>query len=100
MGRMFLVVIDAYSKWPEMAIKKSVLAKNMGRLQSIFVNKSVPEISVSENGPQFVSEVFAVFMRGNVIKHLGSAPYHPATNGQAELFVKALKHVLHKGQAV
>ena len=28
-GRMFLVVIEAYSKWPEVAIMQSILAENM-----------------------------------------------------------------------
>ena len=41
-----------------------------------------------------------VLMGGDGIKHLRLVPYHPATNGQPESFVKALKHVLHRGQAV
>ena len=84
MGSMFLVVIDAYSKWPEVAIIHSISAEDtVKRMRSIFLNKGVPEILVSDNAPQFVSEVFAVFMLGNGIKHLRLAPYHTATNGQA-----------------
>ena len=37
-------------------------------------------------------------MRQNGIKHLKSAPYHPATNGQAESFVKMLKRALRRGE--
>ena len=64
------------------------------------MNKGVLDILVSDNGPQFISEVFAVFFCGNGIKHLKLMPHHPATNSQAKSFVKALKHALHWGQAV
>ena len=101
MGHMFLVVIDAYSKWPEVAIMQSISVENTVKgLRSIFANKGVPEILVSDNGPQFVSEVFAVFMLSNGVRHLRSAPYHQATNGQAQSFVKAFKRPLRRGQAV
>ena len=40
-------------------------------------------------------------MKQNGILHLTSAPYHPATNGQAERFVQTFKHALNamKGES-
>jgi len=97
-GKMFLIVIDAFSKWPEVVVMQCTSADNtVGKLRTIFANKGIPELLVSDNGPQFVASVFDNFMRQNGIKHLKSAPYHPATNGQAESFVKMLKRALRKG---
>jgi len=97
-GKMFLIVIDAYSKWPEVVVMQCTSAvATVEKLRSIFANKGLPEILVSDNGPQFVATIFSEFMRQNGIKHLRSAPYHPATNGQAEAFVKMLKRALRRG---
>uniref|UniRef100_A0A8C4NCS6 Gypsy retrotransposon integrase-like protein 1 n=1 Tax=Eptatretus burgeri TaxID=7764 RepID=A0A8C4NCS6_EPTBU len=99
--KMFLVVVDAFSKWPEVVVMQSTMAENtVEKLRSIFANKGIPEVLVSDNGPQYVSGLFNDFMVQNGVKHLKSAPYHPATNGQAESFVKALKCVLRRGKGV
>ena len=55
---------------------------------------SVPEQIVSDNGAQFTSEEFAMFMTVNRITHSRSALYHPSTNGLAERFVQSLKQGL------
>jgi len=50
---------------------------------------------VSDNGSQFTSEKFQQFLKRNRIKHITSAPYHPATNGLVERgvgsFINAMK---------
>ena len=98
-GKMFLIVIDAFSKWPEVVVMQGTSADiTVEKLRTIFANKGIPEILVSDNGPQFVASVFGDFMRQNGIRHLTSAPYHPATNGQAESFVKMLKRALCRGE--
>ncbi|XP_070397464.1 uncharacterized protein [Dermacentor albipictus] len=56
----------------------------------------VPEMVVSDNGPQLVSEEFKAFMRRLGARHVVSAPYHPSTNGLAERFVQTLKSALRK----
>ena len=45
---------------------------------------------MSDNGPQFVAEEFS-FLRSNGIKHIRSAPYHPASNGAVERFIQTFK---------
>ena len=60
----------------------------------IFSAYGLPEQMVTDNGPQFTSDEFAAFAKGNGIKHIRTAPYHPASNGLAERFVKSFKQSL------
>ena len=66
----------------------------IGKLRSLFAAYGIPEELVSDNGPQFTSEEFSVFMKNNGIKHTTSAPYHPATKDPAERMVQILKQAL------
>ena len=63
----------------------------------MFSAYGLPEQIVSDNGPQFISTEFAEFMAKNGIKHIRSAPYHPATNGQVERFVQTYKRAMKTG---
>ncbi|CAG2213160.1 unnamed protein product [Mytilus edulis] len=92
---MFLIVIDAHSKWPEVIPMKSTTSTQTIRvLRTIFARAGLPEQIVSDNGPQFVSAEFQTFTKMNGITHIKSAPYHPATNGLAERFVQTFKQSL------
>ncbi|XP_025758532.1 uncharacterized protein K02A2.6-like [Oreochromis niloticus] len=94
-GHMYLVVVDAHSKWPEVHIMDSTTAgKTIQVLRGLFSRHGIPHVLVSDNGPQFCSEEFRVFLKANGVKHIRSAPYHPATNGLAERFVQTFKHAL------
>ena len=94
-GHMFLVVVDAHSKWPEVIPTKATTStKTIHILRTIFARYGIPEQLVSDNGPQFKSDEFEVFMKQNGIRHITSAPYHPSTNGLAERFVQTVKNGL------
>ena len=94
-GHMYLVIVDAYSKWPEVIKMTSTTSeKTIDVLRSVFARFGVPEQLVSDNGPQFTSEEFQHFMKHLGIKHRRGAPYHPATNGLAERFVQTFKKSL------
>ena len=94
-GKMILIVIDAHSKWieaiPTESATSSVVIESSRVLFSQF---GLPEVLVTDNGPCFVGEDFEIFLAKNGIKHITSAPYHPATNGLAERAVQTVKRGL------
>ena len=99
-NRMFLVVIDAHSKWLEVIPTTSATGQvTVSKLRQIFATHGIPETCVTDNGPAFVSEDFAVFMHRNGIRHITTAPYHPASNGQAKRAVQIFKRGLEKMNA-
>ena len=92
---MWLVVVDAHSKWPETIRMPSTTAQaTVNQLRTLFARFGCPHEIVSDNGPQFTAAEFQELMKQNGIKHRRSAPYHPATNGQAERFVQAFKRAI------
>ena len=96
-GHMWLIVIDAYSKWPEVVPMKATTAtRTIGKLRTIFACWGLPEQILTDNGPQFTSEEFQKFMLSNGIKHSKTAPYHPQSNGAAERFVQTFKQAMKK----
>lgn len=95
LGHMYLVMVDAYSKWPIVSVMKSTTAtKTVEVIRSAFADYGLCDEIVSDNGPQFVSSVFKDFLKKNGVRHITSAPYHPKTNGLAERFVQTLKQAL------
>ena len=91
-GYTYLVVVDAYSKFPEVVKMSTTSAKaTVTTLRDIFSRHGLPEIIVSQNGPQFTATEFEQFCTSNGILHRISALYKPSTNGQAERVVQILK---------
>ena len=99
MGKMFFIIIDAHSKWPEVITMSATTAKHtIDALRSVFAHFGLPEQLVSDNGPQFTSEEFAQFMRDCGTKHIRCSPYHPSSNGLAERFVQTFKRAMRAGE--
>ena len=94
-GRMFLIAVDAFSKWPEVKIMTSTtVSATLDTLREWFCTHGIPEQLVTDNGPQFTADAFKEFAQLNGIRHIKSAPYHPASNGLAERFIQSLKQSL------
>nr|VZI04460.1 unnamed protein product [Spirometra erinaceieuropaei] len=98
-GVSYLILVDAYSKWPEIApLNPATASSTITFLRRIFSQNGLPEVLVSDNGSQFTSSSIEDFCRQHNIQHLRSPPYHPQSNGQAERFVDTFKRALLKAR--
>ena len=92
LNKMFFVVVDAHSKWPEIVTMNSTTAeRTIEELRTIFARNGLPKQLVSDNGVQFTSEIFKKFMKDNGILHLRTAPFKPSTNGLVERLIGTFK---------
>ncbi len=95
MGKLFLIVVDAHSKWLEVEIVSSTSADaTIDALQKIFATHGYPEQIISDNGTGFTSTEFKHFADRHGIHHTLTSPYHPASNGMAERCVQTMKQGL------
>ncbi|XP_055527285.1 uncharacterized protein K02A2.6-like [Wyeomyia smithii] len=95
-GSMLLIIVDAHSKWFEVKVTHSTTtAATVRILDEVFSAYGAPITIVSDNGPQLTAEEFRNYLQKSGVKfHKLSAPYHPATNGQAERYVQTVKRAL------
>ncbi|XP_026566883.1 uncharacterized protein K02A2.6-like, partial [Pseudonaja textilis] len=94
-GKMFLVVVDAYSKWIDVAqLSTTTTLAITNVLTRLFVTHGLPDSIVSDNGPQFASVEFSRFAANLGIRHIFTAPFHPASNGLAERAIRTTKEAL------
>ncbi|KFD45703.1 hypothetical protein M513_13425 [Trichuris suis] len=96
-GKIFLLVVDAFSKWLEVRIVPSTSSRAaIEVLRELFATHGLPDCIVTDNGTAFKSVEFSRFLKSNHIRHVTSAPFHPASNGQAERSVQTAKEFLQK----
>ena len=95
MGKMFLILVDAYSKWIEVEIMNSITSQStVSKLRRIFSVHGLPKTIVTDNGAAFVGHEYVEFLKKNGIKQIRTAPYHPSSNGQAERYVRTFKEAM------
>lgn len=94
-GCNYFVMMDAYSKWPEVYLMNSMTtSKAMLMLYDTCLQHIESLMTWHDNGPQFVSEEMKNFLLKIGVVHKRSLPYHPQTNGAAECLVQILEHHL------
>ena len=101
-GKMFLIVIDAHSKWMEVEIVNSATAQaTIECLRMIFARFGLPEVMVTDNGTCFTSSEFQVFEQCNNIRHVCITPYHPSAVQTFKLGISDLVFIceFHRGAA-
>ena len=96
-GREYLVIIDCYFNFPEMALLANTSSNCViTHAKSIFARHGIPHIVISDNGPCFSSREWQRFAEQYDFQHVTSSPHYPQSNGQAEKGVHILKQLLKK----
>ena len=89
---MVLTIVDAFSRWPVLVPTHSTTAEVTADLVwehwiSVY---GIPKRIISDQGPQFESELFARVCESLGIDKARTTAYHPQTNAQAERFHRYL----------
>ena len=93
----YLLIVDYYSRWIEIARLGGTTSEEVIRVtSSIFARHGIPEVVVSDNGPQFSAEAYAKFAQTYGFEHVTSSPHYPKSNGEAERAVQTVKNLLKK----
>ena len=94
-GNTFIIVVDYFSRYIEiLKLTTTTSASIIAALKTIFSRHGIPDILVTDNGPQHISQEFDEFSKSYNFIHQSSSPYHPQGNGEAERAVRTVKSLL------
>ncbi|KIH60390.1 integrase core domain protein [Ancylostoma duodenale] len=86
-GNKFIIVfIDSFSKF---IIAEPIADQKANTTAQIFMNRFVarfglPEMLVTDQGSNYMSDIFRTLLRNLNVQHRTSTPYHHESNGQVE----------------
>lgn len=92
--RDYLLIIDHFSRYIELAELKSTLA--IRAIKEVFARHRTAEFVISDNGPQLSSAVFRQFAKENNFIHTTSSPRYPQANREVERTVRTIKDLWKK----
>ena len=91
----YLVIIDYYSRWIEIKQLTSLTSDCViTRLKAVFTTHGIPDVVVSDNGRQFVSDEFRKFAKSWCFAQHTTNPYSPQENGMAERAAQTANRLL------
>ena len=95
----YVVLVDYYSDFVEVSPLKDTNSTAVIKfMKGQFSRHGIPDVLISDNGPQFTSREFSEFSTQWEFQHVTSSPYHPKSNGKAESAVKVVKNLFKKAQ--
>ena len=96
-NRFILTLVDVATRWPEaIPLRNTNKETVIEALTTIFSRIGLPNEILSDNGPQFTSDLYNQVCEFFSIKIIRSTPYHPSSNGMVERFNGSLKSFLRK----
>ena len=96
-NRYILTLVDYATRFPEaVALKTTDTEKVAEALVDMFARVGIPNEVLSDNGPQFISDVMKEVGRLLSLRQLKSTPYHPMCNGLVEKFNGTVKLMLRR----
>ena len=93
-----LVAVDYVSRWVEALATPKADGKTVIKFlkKNIFSRFGTPRVLISDGGSHFVNSQLQKVLEFYDVKHKVASPYHPQTNGQAEVSNRELKRILEK----
>ena len=94
---IFIMVDQGLSKGVIlMPCNKMITAEETAKqyIDNVFIQYRLPDVMISDRGPQFTSNVFNGIMDALRIKHRMSTAFHPQTDGQTECYNQELEAYL------
>ena len=96
-NRDYLITVDYYSNfWEVDNLSSTESISVIRKLKAHFARYGIPDVVMSDNGPQFSSERFAKFAETREFQHDTSSPGHSQSNGKAESAVKTAKKLMKR----
>ncbi|CAN6567570.1 unnamed protein product [Malus baccata var. baccata] len=93
-----LLAVDYVSKWVEAKATRTNDSKVVADFirTNIFARFGMPRVIISDGGSHFCNRTIEALLRKYSVTHKVSTPYHPQTNGQAEVSNREIKQILEK----
>ena len=96
----YLFVVDYYSNFPEICrLPNTQSTTVIQHTKSIFARYGIPEVVISDNGPQYASQEYEEFANTWGFCCNTSSPAYPQSNGLADRTVQTVKNLLEKAKA-
>ena len=92
------MAVDYVSKWVEAKATRTNDSREVASFlkSTIFSRYGVPKAVISDQGTHFCNRTIDALMKKYGVHHRLSTPYHPQSNGQAEISNREIKHVLER----
>lgn len=97
-GSEFLLFVAYFSKFPEITKLRDTSSSVIVAMKSMFARHGIPDVVISDNGPQYARAEFKDFAEIWEFRHTTSSPGHTQSNGQAERTVQTIKNLLKKSE--
>ncbi|KAM1816000.1 hypothetical protein ACFX12_000462 [Malus domestica] len=93
-----LLAVDYVSKWVEAKATRTNDSKVVADFvkTNIFSRFRMPRVLISDGGSHFCNRTIGALLKKYHVTHKVSTPYHPQTNGQAEVSNREIKQILEK----
>ena len=97
-NRYILTIICHCTGYAEaIPIKDKTGLSVINALANQFITRhGVPEVIITDNGKEFIANVFEKYLELLKIKHRKSSPGHPQGNGRIERFNRTLKELINR----
>ena len=97
--KTFLIMVDYWSNFFEVVeIHRRTAQAVITQFKVQFARHGIPEVLISNNGPEFDNQEFKNFSTDWQFEHRTSGPRYPQANGKVENAVKTCKGLLLKAK--